>query len=392
MAFEKEMYYSSDSTVIYHIKDNRLFDNWPADTTKPQDFYMSVRQVGEICPIIEITYISGWEFCSSGKGISSNITKPKCPIYTTLIIYDACYDDEGGEGGWTTYPQGEPGGGEGTTTPDSTTNPPNTLPGECGEDRNWVVYVIDTNTGEWKNPCTQEEPPIEGEDMYDVLSDPNAPTYPDISENDPPVSLQSLFNCFSQVPDAGATYYVKLCVDLPVNGVWNAPFNLTGKSPGHTFLTLTKTNGTQTISQTVGFYPIGTGGTPFNPDANGAFKNNGFPAHEYNAAINITGLSSTAFTIVKNNLLQHEHDTYNIFYNNCTTLALNAFNLLITPQISCDIFVVNAGVPPTQNNLYFMHSPQKLYKAIETFASNSNQITKEFSVISNAPSNSQTCP
>ncbi|MBL0200692.1 MAG: hypothetical protein IPP81_11275 [Chitinophagaceae bacterium] len=87
MAFEKEMYYSSDSTVIYHIKDNRLFDNWPADTTKPQDFYMSVRQVGEICPIIEITYISGWEFCSSGKGISSNITKPKCPIYTTLIIY-----------------------------------------------------------------------------------------------------------------------------------------------------------------------------------------------------------------------------------------------------------------------------------------------------------------
>ncbi|MBL0200697.1 MAG: hypothetical protein IPP81_11300 [Chitinophagaceae bacterium] len=57
-----------------------------------------------------------------------------------------------------------PGGGEGTTTPDSTTNPPNTLPGECGEDRNWVVYVIDTNTGEWKNPCTQEEPPIEWPD------------------------------------------------------------------------------------------------------------------------------------------------------------------------------------------------------------------------------------
>ena len=53
-----------------------------------------------------------------------------------------------------------PGGGEGTTTPNPTTNPPNTLPGECGEDRNWVVYVIDTNTGEWKNPCTQEEPPI----------------------------------------------------------------------------------------------------------------------------------------------------------------------------------------------------------------------------------------
>ncbi|MBK7088146.1 MAG: hypothetical protein IPH56_04250 [Chitinophagaceae bacterium] len=73
-------------------------------------------------------------------------------------------------------------------------------------------------------------------------------------------------------------------------------------------------------------------------------------------------------------------------------MALNAFNLLITPQISCDIFVVNAGVPPTQNNLYFMHSPQKLYKAIETFASNSNQITKEFSVISNSPYSTNVCP
>ncbi|MBK6623962.1 MAG: hypothetical protein IPG30_03260 [Chitinophagaceae bacterium] len=401
MAFEKEMYYSSDSTVIYHIKDNRLFDNWPADTTKPQDFYISLKFTPDICSL-SIIYISGWTiggYVEGGCPPGSNTGDPGCgnwvPIYSTIIFYSSCYEDDGSGGGWsTTIPDSpeSPGGGEGTTTPDSTTNPPNTLPDECGEDRNWVVYVIDTNTGEWKNPCTQEEPPIEGEDMYDVISDPNAPTYPDISENDPPVSLQSLFNCFSQVPDAGATYSVKLCVDLPVNGVWNAPFNLTGKSPGHTFLTLTKTNGTQTISQTVGFYPIGTGGTPFNPDANGAFKNNGFPAHEYNAAINITGLSSTAFTIVKNNLLQHEHDTYNIFYNNCTTLALNAFNLLITPQISCDIFVVNAGVPPTQNNLYFMHSPQKLYKAIETFASNSNQITKEFSVISNAPSNSQTCP
>ncbi|MGB4884373.1 MAG: hypothetical protein WBP01_04995, partial [Ferruginibacter sp.] len=27
-----------------------------------------------------------------------------------------------------------------------------------------MVYVIDTNTGEWKNPCTQEEPPIEWPD------------------------------------------------------------------------------------------------------------------------------------------------------------------------------------------------------------------------------------
>ncbi|MBK7734179.1 MAG: hypothetical protein IPI36_02535 [Chitinophagaceae bacterium] len=48
MAFEKEMYYSSDSTVIYHIKTTG-FDNWPADTTKPQDFYISLKFTPDIC-------------------------------------------------------------------------------------------------------------------------------------------------------------------------------------------------------------------------------------------------------------------------------------------------------------------------------------------------------
>ena len=173
MAFEKEMYYSSDSTVIYHIKDNRLFDNWPADTTKPQDFYISLKFTPDICSL-SIIYISGWTiggYVEGGCPPGSNTGDPGCgnwvPIYSTIIFYSSCYEDDGSGGGWsTTIPDSpeSPGGGEGTTTPDSTTNPPNTLPDECGEDRNWVVYVIDTNTGEWKNPCTQEEPPIEWPD------------------------------------------------------------------------------------------------------------------------------------------------------------------------------------------------------------------------------------
>ncbi len=401
MAFEKEMYYAADSTVIYHIKDNRLFDYWPADTTKPQDFYVALRldlfEIEYPC-ILSFTYIVGWAPLNGNveggcePGAPCN---PYVPVYNTSTYDGFCiaWVEVGGGGteGWTSYPEGEPGGGEGTTTPpDSTSNPPNTLPEGC-EDRNWVVYVIDTNTGEWKNPCTDELPPIEGPDEYDVLSDPNAPSYPDISENDPPVSLQSLFNCFTQILDVGATYSVKLCVDLPVNGVWNAPFNLTGKSPGHTFLTLTKTNGTQTISQTVGFYPIGSGGTPFNPTATGGFKNNGNPPHQYNAAVNANNISATQFTMVMNNLLSHENDIYNIYNNNCTTLALNAFNLLITPPINCEIFVVNAAVPPTVNNLYFMESPQKLYKAIETFQPGTG-LSKEFNVNYDAPLSTQVCP
>ncbi len=233
--------------------------------------------------------------------------------------------------------------------------------------------------------------PIEDDPPYiDVISDPNAPSYPDISDNEPQISLQSLFNCFSQIPDAGATYSVKLCVDLPVNAVWNAPFNLTHKSPGHTFLTLTKTNGTQSISQTVGFYPIGSGGNPINPNATGGFKNNGDPPHQYNAAINAYNVTASQFSMVMNNLLSHENDTYNIFDNNCTTIALNAFNLLIHPKIMVEPFVVQVPTTPPQPPYFFMQSPQKLYKAIETFQAGFG-VSKEFNVNSDSPL-SNTCP
>ncbi|MBK9958067.1 MAG: hypothetical protein IPP11_05660 [Chitinophagaceae bacterium] len=92
-----------------------------------------------------------------------------------------------------------------------------------------------------------------------------------------------------------------------------------------------------------------------------------------------------------NNLLSHENDTYNIYTNNCTTLALNAFNLLIAPPINCEIFVVNVGVPPAVNNLYFMESPQKLYKAIETFQPGTGLI-KEFNVNYDSPYSTNVCP
>lgn len=246
------------------------------------------------------------------------------------------------------------------------------------------------------DPCDQgpgwEPIPADPEIVHiDVISSPHDPEYPDISDNQPQVSLQSLFNCFSQIPDAGATYSVKLSVDLPVNGVWNAPFNLTQKSPGHTFLTLTKTNGSQTISQSVGFYPIGSGGNPLNPIATGGFKNNGDPKHEYNASINASNISTSQFSMVMNNLLSHENDSYNIFYNNCTTIALNAFNLLITPKIAVEPFVVQMPTVPPQAPYYFMQSPQKLYKAIDTFQPGTG-LSKEFNVNNDSPLSTITCP
>ncbi len=399
LVFGNNEYYITDrrlfGSTTEHIEINKVKLGATEGGVLSQNFAEA-----EICSTVTT---SGWQCgtpnyhgCNDADGCDHCITY----CYPVDIISEVCWtfevgDGGGGEtgtgtapGGNAPPPPGSGGGGSGSgippadpcnSTPDNPTNPYTAQsnivdPGNCPPPTGGPGWV-----------------PWEDEPTYiDVISDPNAPSYPDISDNEPQISLQSLFNCFSQIPDAGATYSVKLCVDLPVNAVWNAPFNLTHKSPGHTFLTLTKTNGTQSISQTVGFYPIGSGGNPINPNATGGFKNNGRPVHEYNAAVNAYNVTASQFSMVMNNLLSHENDTYNIFDNNCTTIALNAFNLLIHPKIMVEPFVVQVPTTPPQTPYFFMQSPQKLYKAIETFQAGFG-LSKEFNVNSDSPL-SNTCP
>lgn len=330
--------------------------------------------------VFECTDITIFYECSFCHG-----NDPDCPLGGTWYEnYHYC--------DWTYYP--DPDNGGGSTSPGGGGNPVGgSTPPDCG-----TIPIDPLTMGRIVDPCNEgpgwEPLPIDDDPipvMIDVVSDPNAPEYPDISDSEPQVSLQSLFNCFAQIPDAGATYSVKLSVDLPVNGVWNAPFNLTQKSPGHTFLTLTKTNGTQTISQSVGFYPIGSGGNPLNPNATGGFKNNGLPNHEYNSSIKADNLSASQFSMAMNNLLSHENDIYNISNNNCTTIALNAFNLLITPKITIEPFVVQMPTNPPQAPYFFMQSPQKLYKAIDSFQPGTG-LSKEFNVNNDSPLSTNICP
>jgi len=399
LVFGNNEYYITDrrlfGSTTEHIEINKVKLGATEGGVLSQNFADA-----EICSTVTT---SGWQCgtpnyhgCNDADGCDHCITY----CYPVDIISEVCWtfevgDGGGGEtgtgtapGGNAPPPPGSGGGGSGSGIPPA--DPCNSTP-----DNPTDPYTAQSNVVDPGNcPPPTGGPgwvPIEDDPPYiDVISDPNAPSYPDISDNEPQISLQSLFNCFSQVPDAGATYSVKLCVDLPVNGVWNAPFNLTHKSPGHTFLTLTKTNGTQTISQTVGFYPIGSGGNPINPNATGGFKNNGRPVHEYNAAINAYNITASQFSMVMNNLLSHENDTYNIFDNNCTTIALNAFNLLIHPKIIVEPFVVQVPTTTPQPPYFFMQSPQKLYKAVETFQAGFG-LSKEFNVNSDSPL-SNTCP
>jgi hypothetical protein len=386
-----------DKTVFGHTKftitDTTLFSGHSKEnpTTLRKIFLLPTSaQAGNNLMLYEecldYAYCGSPDYCAGECDYTNCSGGDVCGTFSICWTYESGGGGDGGTGTGTGTGGTTGGGGSGTGTGSTPPNCNNTTEPFAKENTNGSNFTEPCSGGGGWTPVP-DEPPI----IPDVISDPTAPSYPDISESDPQVSLQSLFNCFAQIPDAGATYSVKLCVDLPVNGVWNAPFNLTHKSPGHTFLTLTKTNGTQTISQSVGFYPIGSGGNPLYPTETGGFKNNGDPNHEYNAAVNAYNASATQFSMVMNNLLSHENDTYNIFNNNCTTIALNAFNLIITPPMTVEPFVVQMPTNPPQVPFYFMQSPQKLYTTIGSFQPGFG-LSKEFNVNYDSPLSTNVCP
>ena len=209
----------------------------------------------------------------------------------------------------------------------------------------------------------------------------------DENDDDPFIDLQKLINCFNQVPDLGATYSIKLCTDIPIDFFPDAPFNVSG-SPGHTFLTLTKTNGSQTVSQSMGFYPTSKSLN----SVPGGFKDNGIAGdgHRYNASIIIANASSFSFNTVIQYILAHQNDNYNLAQNNCTNMVVSAFNSIINPPIIMQPFPVI--LPPATANtvLIVEQSPQGLYQSIKTFNAVGN-ISKEFKVDKKAPSGSGEC-
>lgn len=107
----------------------------------------------------------------------------------------------------------------------------------------------------------------------------------DYSNSVPAIDLQKYFNCFDRIPDNGATYSIKLCADLPDNS--NPDIVVVGVTPGHAFLTITKTNGSQSVTQSFGFYPqsgplsifAGAVGSKIVDDGKAGFE------HEVNASI-----------------------------------------------------------------------------------------------------------
>jgi hypothetical protein len=140
--------------------------------------------------------------------------------------------------------------------------------------------------------------------------------------------------CFGNIPDKGATTKVTVYVQEPWPGT---SFNMGLNSVGHTAIGLTKTNGTQSVTQVLGFYPDATGLAKIH--APSKIVNNGGDL-EYNVSISYT-VSAETFKKISD-YVANPPATYDLVGFNCTGFvdaACKAGNLILPNPVT----IVGAG-------------------------------------------------
>jgi hypothetical protein len=146
----------------------------------------------------------------------------------------------------------------------------------------------------------------------------------------PAIDLSKYVKCFTNIPDAGASCSIEILTDIPVDSDPGKFFDWSNGSPGHTFLQIRKTNGTQSAMENIGFYPrSGWKTTITTAPIDGKFVDNS--GHEYNASLkmNITPTqlkSAIAEIQYLGRFVKYDIDEYN-----CTDWALEVFNYVRSP-------------------------------------------------------------
>lgn len=173
----------------------------------------------------------------------------------------------------------------------------------------------------------------------------------------PAADLAKRMNCFSNVPsNASTTYSLTVYADIPDNT--NPSIVLYGTNPGHAFVTLTKTNGSTTVSQTFGFYPAnGIKSITFDHVTSKIVND---ASHEYNAKITIPNMTEAQFNTAKSTALSNSGNTYDLNDYNCTDYAVDIFNSVSVPGFSQ--LTVADNITPVGIN--YKTTPGGLYKAL----------------------------
>lgn len=135
-------------------------------------------------------------------------------------------------------------------------------------------------------------------------------------ENKDAVNPRDLMNCFGNINDPNATMTVTVYVQEPWPGT---SFDVGPNSVGHTAIGLTKSSGTTSVTQVVGFYPNATGYSKLH--APSKIVDNGGDLN-YNVSISYTVNASQFNQII--NYIENPPGTYDLTNFNCTNFVASA--------------------------------------------------------------------
>lgn len=194
----------------------------------------------------------------------------------------------------------------------------------------------------------------------------------DDSESEPSEDIVKIFNCFNQIPDAGATFSIKLCSDVPMNNHPRALLDYTG-SPGHTFLVLTKSNGANSVTKSFGFYPTsGKKSLGLEPISSKIVNDK---EHEINASIEMNALSLASFNTIKTWSIALANSDYDLDNFNCTDYALLIFNSIRgnNPIVLDPVaFIIQGPALQPPVPVLIPNTPQMLYKELDEMKQNNS--------------------
>lgn len=192
---------------------------------------------------------------------------------------------------------------------------------------------------------------------------PDQPIYIDYENQyaNEAIDLEKYMKCFTAIPDAGASGSIEIFSDIPVDGDPSQFFDWSNGSPGHTFIQLRKWNGTQLVSQNIGFYPQSGWKTAMTPaPIDGKWVDN--QGHSFNASY-IVNLSAAQVQTAVTRILYLSHFVkYDIDDYNCTDWALDVFNATVSPAQELDIprYAIPGGQAPNGTS-----TPNGLYRKLE---------------------------
>jgi hypothetical protein len=162
-----------------------------------------------------------------------------------------------------------------------------------------------------------------GDTYSGITKDPTILVDVDTYIDKEPIDVERYLKCFDNIPDAGAQCEITIYADIPVDTDPNKLFDFSSGSPGHSFIQIKKTNGSQSVVQNIGFYPKTGWKTITNFPIAAKFVDDG--QHEFNASYNKT-LTPEELRTTIGQIRSLENSNYDLDDFNCTDFALSVFN------------------------------------------------------------------